>query len=265
MTVIQKESLKSVEQLKKILDDFKRIEKSTLSNYIPDPVAHKKWVESGRSFIHYFDSSIFISYDAGNMIEVTFLSKSRDKIMECLDFIKNGTDKPVVVEHVFREGKDEQIGSPTCVLRRMSRSGNFETPTLPSKRVEKATFEDITEILDIFNCHFDPLTERIPDNEELKRLILINGISIIRENNQIVGMVIYEKNTTNIHLRYWWVSPSSRNKGVGSNLLKDYFHEGHECKRQFLWVFSDNMNAIEKYLHYGFKFDGTADEIYIIR
>lgn len=265
MVIIKKEPLVSLNQLKQTLADFKRKEREAISNYIPDPNTYKKWVESGSSCIYSFDTGLFILYDGGHMLETVFASKAEADIVECLYHIKNDLGKPIVVEHVFREGKDRQIGTPDCVLRRMSRSGDFKETSRPSECVEKAVVGDIPEIRDIFNDYFNPFTERIPDQKELERLVGMGGISIIRDCGRIAGMVIYEKSAYNIHLRYWWVSPSYRNRGVGGDLLRDYFRNGHECKRQFLWVFSDNLNAIEKYRHYGFEFDGTADEIYVIK
>ena len=199
------------------------------------------------------------------MLKTIFISKKVDDLTGCLEYIRKDLDKPVVVEHVFREGKDKQIGIPDRILRRMSRSGNFNESKQPSERVVKAVVSDIPEINYIFSKYFDPFTERIPDDDELNRLVRMDGISVIRDDGRIVGMVIYEKSISNNHLRYWWVSPHYRNKGVGADLLRDYFFSGYACRRQFLWVFSDNLNAIEKYLHYGFEFDGTADEIYVIK
>lgn len=259
-----KEQIKSSDQLKTIIGDFKRKARSVLSNYIPDPTTHTKFIESGKAFVYTFEPGVFISFDLGNMVVVTYMIKSKDDLMDCLEVIRNDTKKPVVVEHVFREVRDIPIGIPNKLLRRMSRVGVFEKPCSP-RYTEHASYKDIPKLLDIFSHYFDPYTERIPDVDELKRLIELDGICVIKEKEDIIGMVVYEKSFGNLHLRYWWVSSTYRNKGIGADLLKAYFNAGYECKRQFLWVFSDNTNAIEKYRHYGFEFDGTADEIYVIQ
>lgn len=264
MAILKKEPLYSVNQLNRIISDFKRREKTAITNYIPDPTRHKECVESGQASLYIFETGVFISFDLGHMADVIFVSKSSDDVMKCLECIREEIKKSVVAERVFREDKDIGIGIPNKLLRRMSRVGHFEKPS-STLFAEKASINDIPGISDIFRQYFDPLTERIPDNKELERLIGIEGIWIIRENDGIIGMVVYEKISCNQHLRYWWVSPSHRNKGIGADLLKAYFNAGCECRRQFLWVFSDNANAIEKYRHYGFEFDGTADEIYVIQ
>lgn len=58
---------------------------------------------------------------------------------------------------------------------------------------KKAILDDIPALLAIFKQYFDPLTERIPDNDEFIKLISSNGISIMCKNTEIIGMVIYQK------------------------------------------------------------------------
>ncbi len=264
MANILKEQINSADQLKTLLGDFKRKERPPLSNYIPDPVKHTKYVEKGIASAYKFDTGVFVSFDLGHMLDIIYMSKSKESLMECLEAIRDEEQKPVVVEHVYREGRDELLGIPNKVLRRMSRVGEFEKP-MPPRFAVQATDEALPMLLDIFGQYFDPYTERIPDASELKRLIDMDGICVIKEKEDIIGMVVFEKSVGNLHLRYWWVSPSHRNNGIGADLLKAYFNAGYDCKRQFLWVFSDNTNAIEKYKHYGFEFDGTADEIYVMK
>lgn len=263
MGTLRKQSLNSVEQLKKAIGDFKRLNRTVLTNYIPDQGMHTRMVERGGASVYTFEGGMVMTFDKCIMLEAIFISVLNKDVKEWLDEISAESGKPVVAEHVFREGKDITLPSPDHVLRRMSRIGAFETAEAPSGRVEKAKTKDIPAIRALFNDYFNPLTERIPDDGELERLIDNDGISIIRCKGGISGMVIYEKNASNIHLRYWWVSPEQRGRGIGADLLRDYFCSGIGCRRQFLWVFSNNTDAIEKYRHYGFEFDGVADNIYI--
>lgn len=263
MEIRDKRKLSSYQELKEALAMFKRTSVHTISNYVPNPSLHSGWANDGKTDIYYFDKGTFIVHDKGFMAETLFISSDTKCVMHCLTEIHKDVHKPVVLERVIRENKDEIIGLPDYVLRRMSRSGIFMAPREKPKRVEKASIEDIHLLSEILATYFNPLTERIPDDKELEELIAKEGISIIRMKEGIGGMIIYETDATNIHLRYWWVSPESRNMGLGSELLKDFFTKGLSCKRQFLWVFSDNKDAIAKYKHYGFTFDGIADEIYI--
>lgn len=256
---------KSTDEIKTLITDFKKSNKNILTNYIPDPKLFSKWNNKDRTKVFLFDSGIFIVYENSLMAETIFMISTNKNFKAYLNIIREKLGCPVVVERVYRENKDVLIDSPNSILRRMSRTGIFDEELISSEIVKKANIEDLPSIERIFNNNFNPFTERIPDKAELKALIDHEGISVIKENEEIIGMIIYEKAPASIHLRYWWMSSQHRNKGYGSKLLKDYFKAGKECKRQFLWVFSDNSDAIAKYHHYGFKFDGIADEIYVIK
>lgn len=265
MEILKKEPLVSVDQLKRIIGDFKRHNRFATTNYIPNLKLHSLWASSGSAYIYTFEGGIMVTFDNGTMLDTIFIANSGDDVRAWMKTISIKCGRPVVVEHVVREGKDTVISSPDHILRRMSRCGVDEDSGKSSDCVEKAREEDIPIIREIFHLYFDPLTERIPDEEELEKLIHNRGISIIRDKNGITGMVIYEKNPSSIHLRYWWVAPEQRGRGVGSALLREYFNSGSDRRRQFLWVFSDNSDAIDKYRHYGFEFDGVADYIYVIK
>lgn len=264
MEIREKRTLVSYDELKETLASFKRVSKTVFSNYVPSS-HHKDWADGATTQVYIFDSAVFIVHDKGFMAEVIFISSEKECVIPCMEIIHDDIQTPIVLERVMRENKDEYLARPNCVLRRMSRRSKNETPKSEIVRVEQATLEDIPELSKVFSLHFNPLTERIPDKMELGHLISAGGISIIRQNDGIRGFVVYEKDSANIHLRYWWVSPESRDMGYGAALLHKYFTAGQECIRQFLWVFSDNNNAIAKYEHYGFSFDGIADEIYIVK
>lgn len=257
--------LDSTEELKTLFGNFKHEHSHVVTNYVPTQNLFSKWISEGTAHVYEFDPAIFVTNDKGFMIEAIFMTNDVSCISICSSIIRRLCEKPVVIERVIRENKDISVGHPSKILRRMSRSGSSDSFPAPSERVVKATSEDIPAIQNIFNVFFNQFTERIPDRDELQRLIENNGISLIFDKGTVAGMVVYEKTGINLHLRYWWVSPDHRNKGIGADLLRDYFENGRDCKRQFLWVFSDNTDAISKYRHYGFEFDGVADEIYIYK
>lgn len=265
MEIKEKRSLVSYDELKEIFSSFKRTFPEFLTNYVPNKSAHNQWIDNQAALLFRFDSAVFIVHNKNFMCEVVFMCTPKESFIPYIRMISKEINMPVVVERVVRENHNHSIGTPDYLLRRMSRVGEFNSPKTIPNRVIKANMEDLPDILKIFKIHFNPLTERIPDASELGSLIQNGGVTIIRRKGGIGGMVIYEKDINNIHLRYWWVDPLCRNLGMGSDLLSVFFTEGQNCKRQFLWVFSDNNNAIEKYEHYGFSFDGIADEIYVIK
>ena len=68
-----------------------------------------------------------------------------------------------------------------------------------------------------------------------------------------------EMNATTLYLRYWFTHPDFRDRKVGSRLLRRFFEEGKDTKRQLFWVIRSNKNAIKRYRHYGFKEENMLD------
>lgn len=254
----------TADELKKIVGDFRRNHKKLISNYIPNASLYSKMEREGKMRLYEYPRCLLIALDKGFMSEVIFLAKDSDALWYSVSLARRYTGNTIVIERVYREGNEEPIGHPRKLLKRMSRTDITSVPVIEDESVVLAKKEDIETIERIFERHFDPFTERIPDREEWSRLIEAAGIRIIRSGKEIGGLTVFEKQGGNLHLRYWWVNPDARNQGIGSRLLRAYFKEGENCRRQFLWVFDDNEDAIAKYRHYGFEFDGIADEIYVI-
>jgi ribosomal protein S18 acetylase RimI-like enzyme len=59
------------------------------------------------------------------------------------------------------------------------------------------------------------------------------------------------------------VGDACRGQGVGSKLMRMFFHLCPEARRVVLWVITTNENAITKYDHYHFKPDGLLDQVMI--
>ena len=86
-------------------------------------------------------------------------------------------------------------------------------------------------------------------------------IFIPKIENKIAGFLIYELTTTTLYLRYWFTHPDYRDRKVGSRLLRRFFEEGKDTKRQLFWVIRTNENAIVRYRHYGFVEENMFDYV----
>ena len=74
--------------------------------------------------------------------------------------------------------------------------------------------------------------------------------------------LIYELNATTLYLRYWFTHPDYRDTKVGSRLLRRFFEEGKDTKRQLFWVIRTNENAIVRYRPYGFAEENMFDYVF---
>lgn len=137
-------------------------------------------------------------------------------------------------------------------------------PTTPMDYIADDTVRcaeevDIPEISGLLHTFFDEQTEQIPYEEELLEYARQGHVLICEENGQMAGFLVYEINATTLYLRYWFTHPDFRDHKVGSRLLRRFFEEGKDTKRQLFWVIRSNENAIKRYRHYGFVEENMYD------
>lgn len=243
----------------------------TVTNIVPNEGVYAKALREGKLSHTVTQGNHFLIEEKDGFYNLHFAASPDCDVVATAREYARKLGKPVVTEHIVREGKDRSLGTPQAILKRMVHAGEL-TATKSHKPVREATHADIPTLLEIFNREFDPLTERLPDADELRRLIDDHGIFIaddmeveVSDGRETGGFIAFERAGRALHLRYWWVYALRRGKGVGSRLMDRYIDASKGTTRQFLWVFADNDNAIKRYRHYGFEFDGTADEIYITR
>ena len=129
----------------------------------------------------------------------------------------------------------------------------------PDASIRKANEADIPMVSQLLYEYFNPQNEQIPYDEELLDYARQGHVLVCEEQGRMAGFLIYELNTTTLYLRYWFTHPDFRDKKVGSRLLRRFFEEGRDTKRQLFWVIRDNENAIKRYKHYGFKEENMYD------
>jgi hypothetical protein len=90
-------------------------------------------------------------------------------------------------------------------------------------------------------------------------------VLVIRSGNAIAGQLFFEATGQSSLLRHWLVDSAHRDQRVGARLMRRYFAECTDVRRFVLWVISDNVNAIDRYRHYGYERDGLIDQVLIRR
>lgn len=269
------QKINSSEQFQELFRNAKREKGSILTNIYPGQTICQTAVEEGRLFFTVRDSELFFFEEKDGFFNIFFAASRDADVISLLNDIKWDVDisVPLVTELVVRTGKDQGLGSPTAVLKRMMHVGDLKRPGASASQAEgrdlavirMADESDIETVSEIFRNHFNPLTERIPVRKELSSLIENQSVILAMDADRCVGFIIYEKSGQGLHLRYWWIAENQRGKGIGSRLMDHFFEASEGTRRQFLWVFEDNDNAIKRYRHYGFDFDGTQDDIYILK
>jgi ribosomal protein S18 acetylase RimI-like enzyme len=118
-------------------------------------------------------------------------------------------------------------------------------------------------ISDFLGRVLDPLRDHVPTRVEICEAIAARRVLIKSASQEIRGILFYEEEGAGSVLRYWYVDPAHSDEGIGGQLMREYIRLCQGKKRISLWVVADNHDAIKKYRHYGFEFDGLSDRILI--
>jgi ribosomal protein S18 acetylase RimI-like enzyme len=151
---------------------------------------------------------------------------------------------------------------PHAFLRRMSRVQAPGEPREGDAIVAKA--DDAAEVGRFLERLLDPLSEQVPDLEELQREAQAGRLLLVRKDDAVAGMLMYELKGRMAQLRFWHVDGHLRGEGIGRRLMASFLARCAQAQRLVLWVIGDNERSIAIYRHYGFETDGLLDRIMIL-
>ena len=257
--------IQSIEQLQEQVNEVRR--QKILTNFYLDPVKHAVWIAQGDCFTQKVGDTLFIIRRDKEFWNVFYSSTIMDQLAADMHLFVSGYPRQTMMFDVV--GRDSQcqpivemmkdLGcKEATVLMRMMRMGEpFDY--IPDPSVRKATKVEVPAVGRLLRGFFDAKTEQIPYDEELVDYAEKGNVLVCEENGLLAGFLIYELNNTTLYLRYWFTHPDFRDKKVGSRLLRRFFEEGRETRRQLFWVICSNENAIKRYRHYGFKEENMYD------
>lgn len=240
-----------------------------VTNFYFDEEKHASWIQNGVMCYEYKDDCLFIAKINDGFWNLFFVSTSTELLKNRLaELAKNNTEICFVIDLIGRENQINPIYQQ-LIQCGFCKTGDFVRMIRVNKAeminpVDNITFadaDDVDLINQLLHEHFNPLLEQLPLTDELVRYSNNHQIIKCVEDDDILGFIIFDKNPTTIHLRYWLVRPEFRNRKVGSKLLRHFLYLGKDVKRQILWVMQNNDNAVHKYLHYGFEKENMFDFI----
>lgn len=259
----------SFEDLQKQVAEIRALRFGFITNFFADPVKHSLWIEKEDCFTERINNTLFIVKKNPTFWNVFYCSTTIETLSSDLGtFQINYPDVTMMFDLVGRDiqclplvemFKEKGCKEATSFVRmtRMTEPMEYKA----DNTVRYAREEDITLINQYLHIYFDDRTEQIPYEEELLDYTHQKHILICEEDNQVAGFLVFEINATTLYLRYWFTHPDFRDKKIGSRLLRRFFEEGKNTKRQLFWVVQTNDNAIKRYKHYGFKEENMYDYV----
>ena len=269
------DKIKDIAQLKELILYIRNLRQGFVTNFYLDEEKHAAWIRTGEFQYDKWEDTVFLLYDHYSpdnekyFTNMFYISISDDAMLARL---KEYPEKYIYDLYVLDiVGRDSMClplvekfktmrGYNDATLVRMTRVGTISDQYFGCQYAEGKDVEMVDEML---HTHFDEQMEQLPLVEELEKMIEQKHILLCMQEGKVAGMLLFDLNASTLYLRYWLVLPEYRNKGVGSELLRQFLWEGRETKRQILWVNQANENAIVRYEHYGFKKENMYD--YIIR
>lgn len=261
------DKLKGIEEIRRLVADVRNKRKGFITNFYLDEFKHNVWIQKGDFFYDIIGETLFFIRKSESFCNLFYNSISVDALCNDLKVFKQEYPKQIAMLDVLgRESQCKQIVdalgrvefSEATSLVRMSR---FTEPIeyMEDSSVTLASSDELKEIYELLHKFFDEKTEQIPYFEELQEYAGQGHILVCHEGENLAGFLIYEMNATTLYLRYWFTHPNYRERKVGSRLLRRFFEDGKNTKRQLFWVIRSNENAIKRYRHYGFKEEDMFD------
>ena len=148
-------------------------------------------------------------------------------------------------------------------LYRMARPSQPETAAAANGEspVAFADKADCGGIQALLEGGFDRYGEQLPTSYEIEAAVESRQILIARYDGRIGGLLFFERQGFTSMLRFWLVAPECRALRFGSALMRQYFATQNSVRRFVLWVATDNLDAVQKYRHYGYAPDGLVDYV----
>lgn len=261
--------VKSFEVLQQQVAEIRSLRMGFITNFFADPVKHSLWIQKGDCFIERVNNTLFIIKQNPSFWNVFYCSTTVDVLGKDVEELQaQHPDITMMYDIVGREVqcqpmvelfKAKRCKEATSLVRmtRMTEPMDYT----PDDTVRYASEEELPIICQFLHKYFDEKTEQIPYDEELVDYTNQGHVLVCEEGGKVAGFVIFELNATTLYLRYWFTHPDYRDRKVGSRLLRRFFEEGKDTKRQLFWVIRTNENAIVRYKHYGFTEENMFDYV----
>lgn len=243
------------------------------TNLFAEPNQLARWMGQGRmELLETTGAALILRRDPG-FLRLCHLARNQAALAQALGLLPAAVPgRLLVTDLVGREVDLEALTEthaaagflPYQRLVRMAAPGPPpETAELGLTGVEFATIDEAAEVQRFLAGRQDPLAEQTPDEEELRGACAGREVLCCRRDGNLAGVLVMASTGYTATLRAWFVDRCWQRSGVGSSLIRRFFHCCAASRRIVLWVIADNEPAIAKYRHYGFTSDPLVDQVMV--
>jgi len=263
--------LQNTEEILSRITRIRSLGKEFSTNLYAMPDELQSWCERRVAWYMESDDVLIVLRADRDIKRLYHAARDHANLAKALTTLNAEVDGVQIAELLGR-GDDTQLCANTyhaCCFRdhttllRMSKSMEPSNHPAASSYPCHADAADVFIISDFLGRVLDPLRDHVPTDAEIREAIAARRVLIKRASKEIRGILFYEDEAAGSVLRYWYVDPAHSNEGIGGQLMREYIRLCQGKKRISLWVVVDNHGTIEKYQHYGFRFDGLSDRILV--
>ena len=262
-------SLRNVEELFSRVTEIRTAADQFTTNLYAMPSEIQSWFVCDELKFLDRDGCLLLIRSDRSLVRLYHAARNEQALAEALSALDFKLPEPLIAEVVGRSestaitvdtyrSSDFQLYT---TLARMTRSMQGEAASDNTPADKYANVHDALQIAAFLQSVLDPVRDHAPSLAEIEDAVASQRVLVEKLSHAILGVLFFEEKTSSSVLRYWYVDPAHCNEGIGGRLMKKYLRHCRGKSRIVLWVVSDNPDAIRKYRHYGFEFDGLSDHI----
>lgn len=145
-------------------------------------------------------------------------------------------------------------------LRKTEKTGESEKGIVADYCVAK----DKDRLKKMMQGTFDVLSDHIPSDKELDAFLEEKKIICVRENDIVIGFIIFEDKGKTSYIRMVCIDHACRGKGIGSKLMHTYFQIHGGYKSFTLWYDINNSPAYSLYRKWGYEEEDMYNLIFVL-
>lgn len=122
----------------------------------------------------------------------------------------------------------------------------------------------VRQIMTLWEDTFEPVSNDLPDEGELLKLIDAGNIICVQDGKEIVGALQMEFSGHTALSRHYAVAPECRGKNIGKALTAEYHRRATEKDVRILYLWVATEPAANFHAHFGYLRDGRVFEQYLL-
>ena len=248
-------------------DMFLRGEKQEIQKYIADLYGSKPLYSNYYGLdledVRYKKgtNTLLLKKQFGDFSRLYFVSSDKEELLSLLKEIGNGVAINIPAKGSIDDMEELLNNSGFSCIGVYERYFNILRKKSGVPVECFANVDDLNQIYDLLYNNFSPITDWLPNRDELVSMIKNKQIFVTKEDGKVKGVLTYTLQGVKFYLSAWIAKEVNDIKRSGMFLLLNFFSYVRSLNGNYVygWVNSENHKVHDMHLVLGGKFDGLKD------